>query len=65
MRKACQDAMLVLLKSEEPALMELQQRLVRGLTALKADRAAEEAIRRRDTYESHVAERAPLRDVNW
>jgi hypothetical protein len=65
LRKACQDALLVILKSEDPALMALEQRLVRGLTALQAEQAAEEAIKRRNTYESHDTQRAPFRELNY
>ena len=62
-RKACQDALLIMLRSEDAALMALEQRLVRGLTALQAELAAEEAIKRRNTYASHAFEHAFLRDL--
>lgn len=60
LRKACTDALLVILKAEDPALMALEQRCVRGLSALQADQAAEEAIKRRNMYASGATERQPL-----
>ena len=60
LRKACTDALLTILRAEDPALMALEQRCVRGLSALQAEQGAEDAIKRRNTYASGAKERQPL-----
>ena len=40
--------------------MALEQRCVRGLSALQAEQGAEDAIKRRNTYASGAKERQPL-----
>lgn len=64
LRKCCQDALLVILKSEDPVLMQQEQRVYKGLSSLQAEPQASEAIKRRNTYASFDADRPPLRDLS-
>lgn len=64
LKKCCQEALLVMLKSEDPVLMQQEQRIYRGLTSLQAEQQASEAIKRRNMYESIDTDRPPLGDLN-
>ena len=64
LRKCCQDALLVILKSEDPVLMQQEQRIYKGLSSLQAEPQASEAIKRRNTYASFDIDRPPLRDLS-
>lgn len=52
LRKACVDALLMLLKSDAAALMELEPRIRSGLASLQMEQQAADAVKRRNTYAS-------------
>jgi hypothetical protein len=54
----------MILRSEEPALINQEQRIVRGLSTLQAEQQAGEAVKRRNTYESNDTQRSPLENLN-
>lgn len=54
----------MILRSEEPVLIDQEQRIARGLSTLQAEQQASEAIKRRNTYESNDTQRSPLGELN-
>jgi hypothetical protein len=53
-RKACVDAFVTMLKSDEPVLLSQVDKLSRGLLALNEPTLAQDTIKRRKTYVPHA-----------
>jgi hypothetical protein len=64
LRKACVDALMLMLKSEDPALQRLEGRICRGLQTLHADEQAQDVLKRRRAYASGRLHRSPFSDLS-
>jgi hypothetical protein len=64
LRKACVDALMLMLKSEDPALQRLEGRICRGLQTLHADEQAQDVLKRRRAYASGRLRRSPFSDLS-